>query len=451
MRAAGDNVAICHPRKLLTGRRWCLPQRLEKAARECFKEYDVNGNGLIDKDELKYVLADLGMLDGLPAAQLGTFLDEEFARADVDGSGELDFQEFTKYYNSVMRFRTANEPDAGTEEGGALHTMYLEFCSFGSSLVVEEMDGAKFAKFCRDSKMLSKRFTPTDVDIIYAKAKTKGKRKFNYAQFVNALGLCAEVKGVQMGSLVHKVLEVGGPESSGTKGEYNKFHDDKSTYTGVYSRGGPTKIDHETGAGMSLSNMVNNKTGQSGGHASKLKNTKSGGGTDALAAAMPAKKMGLKGYDKPTEVDAEFPTGCLTDTFAAFANFGSGNRGAAELDGGKFAKAVRDAKMLSRKFTPTSVDIIFSKVKDKGARKIGYKQFEIAVQLMCQEMKKDYSSVVAKLQGAAPVSTGTKGEYNKFHDDKSTYTGVYARGGPTNIDRDTGAAMNLADMCNNKK
>ena len=35
----------------------------------------------------------------------------------------------------------------------------------------EEMDGAKFAKLCRDTKLLSRAFTPTDVDLFFAKAR----------------------------------------------------------------------------------------------------------------------------------------------------------------------------------------------------------------------------------------------------------------------------------------
>jgi len=39
------------------------------------------------------------------------------------------------------------------------------------------------------------------------------------------------------------VLEHGGPTFSGTKAEANKFHDDKSLYTGVHANGGPTNVD----------------------------------------------------------------------------------------------------------------------------------------------------------------------------------------------------------------
>ncbi len=40
----------------------------------------------------------------------------------------------------------------------------------------------------------------------------------------------------------------------------------------------------------------------------------------------------------------------------------------------------------------------------------------------------------AILSVGGPQFAGTKADNVKFHDDKSLYTGVYAQGGPTNID-----------------
>ena len=37
------------------------------------------------------------------------------------------------------------------------------------------MDGAKFAKLTRDTKILDKKLTPTDVDIIFSKVKPKSE------------------------------------------------------------------------------------------------------------------------------------------------------------------------------------------------------------------------------------------------------------------------------------
>ena len=49
------------------------------------------------------------------------------------------------------------------------------------------------------------------------------------------------------------------------------------------------------------------------------------------------------------------------------------------MDGKQFMKLAKDCKLLDKKLTATDIDLIFSKVKDKGACKITYAQFEKAV------------------------------------------------------------------------
>ena len=41
----------------------------------------------------------------------------------------------------------------------------------------------------------------------------------------------------------------------------------------------------------------------------------------------------------------------------------------------------------------------------------------------------------AILNAGGPSFAGTQADHVKFHDDKSLYTGVYAQGGPTNVDQ----------------
>lgn len=43
----------------------------------------------------------------------------------------------------------------------------------------------------------------------------------------------AEKKKVSVEDLTSKITNAGGPASSGTKAEANKFHDDKALYTGI--------------------------------------------------------------------------------------------------------------------------------------------------------------------------------------------------------------------------
>lgn len=54
---------------------------------------------------------------------------------------------------------------------------------------------------------------------------------------------CAVKRGAHYDDLEQLMLKSGGPTFSGTVAEANKFHDDKSLYTGVYANGGPSTID----------------------------------------------------------------------------------------------------------------------------------------------------------------------------------------------------------------
>ena len=56
-------------------------------------------------------------------------------------------------------------------ESRALEDVFREFCSFGAKDAAPLMDGTKFAKLCKDMKLLDKNLTTTEVDIIFAKCK----------------------------------------------------------------------------------------------------------------------------------------------------------------------------------------------------------------------------------------------------------------------------------------
>lgn len=49
------------------------------------------------------------------------------------------------------------------------------------------MDGKTFAKCCKDTKVVSKEVTTTDVDLTFAAVKDKAARKITYAQFAKAI------------------------------------------------------------------------------------------------------------------------------------------------------------------------------------------------------------------------------------------------------------------------
>lgn len=58
------------------------------------------------------------------------------------------------------------------EAKASLESVFSSFCSFGGGKTGNElMDNAKFAKLFRDLKVLDKKLTATDIDIIFSKVK----------------------------------------------------------------------------------------------------------------------------------------------------------------------------------------------------------------------------------------------------------------------------------------
>ena len=105
------------------------------------------------------------------------------------------------------------------------------------------MDGKTLAKLAKDCDLIDKKFTTVDIDIIFAKVKSKGARKISPEQFIMALEEFAAKKCVPFDELSQHICSIGGPIFMGTKAEKVKWHDDKSTYTGVYAKGGPSNVD----------------------------------------------------------------------------------------------------------------------------------------------------------------------------------------------------------------
>jgi len=290
-------------------------------------------------------------------------------------------------------------------ESGA--TLKSIFDSFNGTQ--KTMEGKTFAKFAKDSKLLDKKLTATDVDLIFAKAKQKTERRITYAEFQNAVAMLAEKKGVTAEALTEKIVGAGGPTFTGTKADAVKFHDDQSLYTGVYAQGGPTNVDSVHPASSFGSAPDNEET---------------------------------KVAPKKTKVAAvaSNPAGSLQEVFSGFS------AGTAEIDGKTFAKFAKDCKILDKKLTATDIDLIFAKVKDKAARKISYSQFEAGVQQCATKKGCTYDELVERICAVGgPVFTGTKADNVKYHDDKSLYTGVYAQGGPTNVDR--GNISDISQLC----
>jgi p25-alpha len=206
-----------------------------------------------------------------------------------------------------------------------LRQQFLAFANFGIHTgPVSDMDGAHFAKYCSDCKLLGKStvsfgkkaLTLTDVDLTFAKAKAKGSRRLTFDQFLRALGALGEKQGASIAEVVAHCLRFVAPVNNAKAvAEDVRLHDDKvrrpksscsctpfeffcrhdsdmsvqpagwssalnaqpltpgcvlqSTYTGVYSRGGPTNIDRP----KDLSGITNRKPANNRGVALPFRST----------------------------------------------------------------------------------------------------------------------------------------------------------------------------------
>ena len=114
-----------------------------------------------------------------------------------------------------------------------------------------EMESKQFQKLVKECKLIDKKFTQNDVDIVFSKVKVKGLKTITFGDFENALSEIAKKKGTTKAKIEEQIKSHGAATYSGTKADYVKFHDDKSQYTGVYARGGPTTVDAGRGGMVS--------------------------------------------------------------------------------------------------------------------------------------------------------------------------------------------------------
>lgn len=143
-----------------------------------------------------------------------------------------------------------------------VHERFVQYSSFGDKTSAGLMDGNMFAKMAKETNLINKTCTKTDIDLVFTRAKVKGQRKIDWRGFSDACIFIAEKRFPKIwkeqgrDAALHEVHQLiaaaPGPQANATKADYVKFHDDKSTYTGVYAKGGPTNVDSK----ITLSNLA---------------------------------------------------------------------------------------------------------------------------------------------------------------------------------------------------
>jgi class 3 adenylate cyclase len=90
----------------------------------------------------------------------------------------------------------------------------------------EHMDGKSFAKLCKDCSLLGQGLTETDVDLIFAKFKSRNLRHMSISQFKGALRCLATKKSLDAEAVFGMVAASDGPVLTGTKAGEVRFYDD---------------------------------------------------------------------------------------------------------------------------------------------------------------------------------------------------------------------------------
>ena len=70
-----------------------------------FKDYDKDSSGTISLNEMTDLIIEMDLTTlGVSSEDITNYVNEEFMRADKDNSGEIDFDEFVEYFESLQTF-----------------------------------------------------------------------------------------------------------------------------------------------------------------------------------------------------------------------------------------------------------------------------------------------------------------------------------------------------------
>jgi Ca2+-binding EF-hand superfamily protein len=410
--------------------------------RELYNTYDKDDNGSLEQDELKKLIIDLELVKGMTKDVGDSVIESYFKKADVNGDGEVNFQEFAVFYNELKGVKQdgvvmAVPVPKGFKKNAEFKALFVEHCSFGKgNKKIEEMDGAAFARAMKNADLVDgKKLSGTGVDIIFAKSKEKGKRKIAYAEFLNSLShVCGSLE-MSYEDLSAKLTEAGLPKKNVTATPPKKAAGDglkhKMKLVGMTSGATAQMIEqvanmpvpmglvNEAGKQMSTRELFSSYDADESGGLEKLELSSFLTDLEALKDLSPkeaAEKIdeqfakadvdgnGLVSFDEFASFYAELkglerkgpaPPAAIPKAAkknpqlnALFTTFAAGRaqKGpVTDMDGPSFSRLCRDGNLINDELTSTSIDIIFARAKEKGKRKIDKEGFLKALSIIAAE------------------------------------------------------------------
>ena len=109
----------------------------------------------------------------------------------------------------------------------------MSYSAFGDKTNAGQMDGKLFSKLCKETGIIDKKCTGTDVDLIFARAKPKGGRKLDYGAHSPMRPSCWQRRGSQrrgrtqgkeaaVGKLYELIAGSQGPQANAVSPSYSQ-------------------------------------------------------------------------------------------------------------------------------------------------------------------------------------------------------------------------------------
>jgi len=177
----------------------------------------------------------------------------------VQQSGMAKQDQAAQKLQALQRGKLARNPVKG---GMDLKGAFATFSNFGKSAkqkgAGDMIDNSRFRKMLKNAKIvhgkgmkkIKGKMTGNQSDQMHVGLCKKGtksaKKNLHFDDFLLlAVPAIAEIIKKEPEEVCALICQNGKPKNSGTKAAYNKFYDDKSTRTGVATRGGPSNVDNK--------------------------------------------------------------------------------------------------------------------------------------------------------------------------------------------------------------
>ena len=215
-----------------------------------YHEYLISGDLGITPSGFDKLFNDMQILGGSGRKADETESRKWFVAVDEDVDGFLNLKEFQQFYleKRIPVSRSFVRLVCGLALESQMSNVFRRFANFGASKLdvegkkvnsVISIDVYRFIKLCKDSNILKAKGLTEKLNVIFSKCVPMGSKRMIFDNFLMSLPHLSVLTRKSMSDICNKIASCKGPEKSCTKPGFVKLHDDKSTFPGIYARGGP--------------------------------------------------------------------------------------------------------------------------------------------------------------------------------------------------------------------